>query len=100
PADVPPGFEPVASRLSEADSSMLHLYRRFYDEEAIADLRKMVDGDTDAVSAALDALPADADDATRQAVAKMLAPVLAKNMADYPWLAEPGAHLSKSPTET
>jgi len=100
PADVPPGFEPVASRLSEADSSMLHLYRRFYDEEAIADLRKMVDDDTDTVGAALDALPADADDATRQAVAELLAPVLAKNMADYPWLAEPGAHLSKSPTET
>jgi DNA-binding transcriptional MerR regulator len=98
PADVPPGFEPVASRLSEADSSMLHLYRRFYDDEAIADLRQMVDDDTDDVSAALDALPADADDATRQALAERLAPVLAKNMADYPWLTEPGTHLKKSPT--
>ena len=41
----------VASRLSEADSSIIHIYTQLYDEDALADLRKMVEADTDAASA-------------------------------------------------
>jgi DNA-binding transcriptional MerR regulator len=96
PADAPAGFESVASRLSEADSSIIHIYKRLYDEDALADMRKMVESDTDAVSAELDALPPDADEATKQQLIERLAPVIAQNILDYPWLDDPAAHLSKS----
>ncbi|MDG4824629.1 MerR family transcriptional regulator [Asanoa sp. WMMD1127] len=95
PADTPPGFESVASRLSEADSSIIHIYTQLYDEDAMADLRRMVEADDD-VSADIDAMPPDADEATRQRLAERLAPTLARNLAAYPWLTDPGKHLSKS----
>ncbi|GAA1769393.1 MerR family transcriptional regulator [Agromyces humatus] len=96
PADAPAGFESVASRLSETDSSIIHIYKQLYDEDAIADVRKMVEADTDAVGADIDALPADADEATRQQLVERLAPILARNLIDYPWLSDPAAHLSTS----
>ncbi|MFI8412223.1 MerR family transcriptional regulator [Paeniglutamicibacter gangotriensis] len=96
PADAPAGFESVASRLSEADNSIIHITKQFYDEDALADLLKMVETDTQAVSAEIDALPADADDATRQRLAEQLAPDLARNMIAYPWINDPGEHLSQS----
>ncbi|GAA3207175.1 MerR family transcriptional regulator [Microbacterium terregens] len=96
PADAPAGFESVASRLSEADSSIIHVYKQLYDEDALADMRKMVEADTDAIGAEIDALPPDADEETRQQLVERLAPVLARNLSDYPWLDDPGAHLSKS----
>lgn len=96
PADVPAGFEAVASRLSEADSSMIHIYTQLYDEEALADVQKMVKADTDAVGADIDRLPADADEETRQRLVERLAPTLARNLTDYPWLSDPVSRLSKS----
>lgn len=98
PADAPAGFESVASHLSEADSSILHLYAQFYDEEAMADLRQMVEVDAEAgvVGDEINALAGDADEATRQRLADRLAPTLAQNLIDYPWLSDPARHLSKS----
>ncbi|MEU4690562.1 MerR family transcriptional regulator [Actinoplanes sp. NPDC023714] len=96
PADTPEGFESVGPRLSEADSSLLHIYGRLYDDDAMKDLRRMVEADTDPVNAELDALPPDADEATRQDLADRLAPAIAQNLTDYPWLREPGARLSTS----
>jgi len=96
PADVPAGFESVASRLSEADSSIIHIYTQLYDEDAMKDVRRMVEADTDSIGADIDALPPDADQATRQHLAERLAPILAQNLIDYPWLSDPVAHLSKS----
>lgn len=98
PADAPAGFESVASRLSEADSSIIHIYTQLYDETALADLRRMVQVDAEAgeLGNEIGALPADADEATRQLLAERLAPALAQNLIDYPWLADPAAHLSKS----
>ncbi|GIF63887.1 transcriptional regulator, MerR family protein [Asanoa ishikariensis] len=96
PADVPAGFESVAGRLSEADTSLIHIYTRLYDEEAMADLRRMVEDDTDPVSAEVDALPADADEATRQNLAEKLAPSIARNLMEYPWLNDPAGRLSQS----
>ncbi|WP_139416258.1 MerR family transcriptional regulator [Agromyces laixinhei] len=98
PADAPAGFASVASRMSEADSSIIHIYTQLYDEEALADLRRMVEVDADAgaVGEAIDALPENADDATRQRLAERLAPALAQNLVEYPWLADPAGHLSKS----
>lgn len=96
PADTPAGFESVASRLSEADRTLLQLYAQFYDEEALADLRQMVDVGSDAASAQFDALPVDADDATRQRVAEELAPTIARHLTTYPWLMRPGERQSVS----
>ncbi|WP_229068542.1 MerR family transcriptional regulator [Actinoplanes sp. DH11] len=93
PADAPAGFESVAPRLSEADSSLIHIYTRLYDDDAMKDLRRMAENDTDPAGAELDALPPDADEATRHDLAARLAPVIAQNLTDYPWLTEPGAHL-------
>ncbi|GIF73336.1 MerR family transcriptional regulator [Asanoa siamensis] len=95
PADVPPGFESVASRLSEADSSIIHIYTRLYDEDALADLRDMVEADPEDTSV-IDTLPADADEETRQRLAEQLAPTLAKHLAAYPWLSDPAGRLSQS----
>ncbi|GIF52080.1 DNA-binding transcriptional MerR regulator [Asanoa ferruginea] len=96
PADAPAGFESVASRLSEADTSIIHIYTQLYDEDAMADLRRMVEADTDSLSKEIDALPPDADEATRQRLAEQLAPTIARNLIDYPWLTDPAHHLSKS----
>ena len=94
PADTPAGFESVASRLSEADSSIVHIYKRLYDDEALADLREMVDADEDDLSADIAGLPADADETTRIELAARLAPVIAQNMTAYPWITAPESHAS------
>lgn len=98
PADAPAGFESVASQLSEADSSIIHIYRRLYDDAATADLRRMVevDAETGAVGAEFTALAADADDASRQRLAERLAPTLARILVEYPWLIDPAEHLCAS----
>ncbi|MFD8384670.1 MerR family transcriptional regulator [Streptomyces sp. NPDC059679] len=76
PADVPAGFESVAARLSEADSSMIHINGQLYDQNALADVQKMVEADTDDVSADIDRLPADADEETRKLLVERLARIL------------------------
>ncbi|QAY73434.1 MerR family transcriptional regulator [Agromyces protaetiae] len=96
PAHVPVGFTSVASRLSEADSSMVHIYTQLYDDEALADMQKMVEADLDDVAADIERLPDDADEATRQALVERLARTLARNFRDFPWLTDPASHLSKS----
>lgn len=97
PADAPAGFESVASHLSEADRAILHIYTRLYDEDAMADLRQMMEVDAAAaeVGDEITALPADADEATRRRLAERLAPTLAQHLVDYPWLSDPARHLSK-----
>lgn len=95
PADSPAGFSAVASRLSEADSSILHVFSRLYDADALTDMRQMIEDDlaTNSVSREVDALEADADEATRRRLGEALAPWLAKQMRDYAWLREPGAQM-------
>lgn len=98
PADAPAGFASVASNLSESDSSIIHIYTRLYDEGALADVRRMVETDAagEAVGDEINALSADADEENRQSLAERLAPSIAQNLVDYPWLSDPAAHLSKS----
>ncbi|WP_436758473.1 MerR family transcriptional regulator [Streptosporangium sp. V21-05] len=96
PADAPAGFESVALRLSASDSSLIHVFTQLYDVDALKDLRRMVEADTDPVNADMDALPADADEVTRQNLAERLAPILVRYLTDYPWLSDPAGHLSKS----
>jgi DNA-binding transcriptional MerR regulator len=97
PADVPAGFEAVASHLSEADSSIIHIYSRLYDQEAMADVRRMVEAESGgAAGREFDALPPDADDATKARLAERLAVDIAQSMLDYPWVSDPARHLSNS----
>jgi DNA-binding transcriptional MerR regulator len=96
PADAPAGFESLAPSLSATDTSLIHVYTRIYDGDAMKDLRRMAEEDRDhPVNAELDALPPDADEATRQNLAERLAPIIAQNLIDYPWLNDPGARLLK-----
>lgn len=98
PADVRAGFEAVAAHLSEADSSILHIAGQLYDDAAMADLHQMVQDDVAAgeLGKVIDALPAEADAATRERLAELLAPILVQNITAYPWLVDPAAHLTRS----
>lgn len=96
PADAPAGFEAVASKLSESDNSMIHIYTQLFDEDALDDVKQMSAAATSDLDADLNGLTADAAEATRQELAERLAATLAQNYIDYPWLTDPAAHLSKS----
>ncbi|WAB82558.1 MerR family transcriptional regulator [Microcella daejeonensis] len=96
PAHTPSGFAGEASRLSAADSSMIHIYSRIYDADAMADIRTMVAEGPTPAGAALDALPADASEAMRERLAVELAPELAERMESYPWMRDPRDHLATS----
>lgn len=95
PADTPAGFGSVASRLSETDTSIIHIYTQLYDESALADIQKIAE-DAEDVGADFDSLPFDADEEIRRPLIARLAKSLAQNLIDYPWLNDPAAHLSKS----
>lgn len=95
PADTPAGFGSVAGRLSETDASIVHIYTQLYDEAALADIQKIAE-DVEGVAADLDRMQPDADEATRSSLVPRLAQSLARNLIDYPWLNDPGTHLSKS----
>ncbi|RJT96621.1 MerR family transcriptional regulator [Arthrobacter frigidicola] len=94
--DVPAGFEDVGAGMSESDRSLVLIYSQLYSEDAMRDLRDMVEADKDEVSAALDALTPDADESVRQELAQRYAPTLAKLLKDYSWLSHPQGHVTKS----
>lgn len=98
--DVPTGFEGVASKLSDKSRSLVLVYARLYDESAMADVKRMIELEPEDASAAFQVLPEDADDDTRRMVAETLAPVMAQQLVDYPWVLEPAEHLSNSPRVT
>ncbi|WP_236557915.1 MerR family transcriptional regulator [Citricoccus sp. K5] len=104
PAGVPAGFETVAPLMSEADRSIVSIYGQLYDEQAMADVQRMIARDTDGESRAMDQefadLPEDADEACRQGLAERLAPALATHLTDYPWLTDPRPHLSRGQSVT
>ena len=97
PVDGPAGFESVAAELSPSDSSILHISGQLYDQPAMSDLRRMVemDGEAGTVGKEIDVLPADADEATRDRLVGLLAPILVQNLRTYPWLLNPAEHLSR-----
>lgn len=98
PADAPAGFESVSSRLPESDRALLHISGQLYDSKAMADLRRMVEADdaTDQLGKQLGLLPADADEVSRERLVRRLVPVVAHQLAEYPWLLDQSKHLSKS----
>ncbi|MBO3089645.1 MerR family transcriptional regulator [Cellulomonas dongxiuzhuiae] len=98
PPDVPAGFASVAEHLSEVDRSVIHIYSKLYDERALADLRDIVEEDAELGDDGkeFEALPPDADEPTRQRLAEQIAPNIARNLVDYPWLSDPATHQAKS----
>ncbi len=66
----------------------------------MTDVREMIEAEPDEVGAAFDALSPDADEPTRQQVAELYAPTVAKLLTDYPWLSDQTGHVSKSPRVT
>jgi DNA-binding transcriptional MerR regulator len=96
PAELPAGFGPLAGELSENDRSIIMIYSRVFDESVMQDIQKMIgDEPRTAADDEFDALPADADRATRQRLAEALAPAMARAQTAYPSLQDTGAHAPK-----
>ncbi|MWB97665.1 MerR family transcriptional regulator [Agromyces seonyuensis] len=96
PADAPAGFAESAGTMSEADRSILHIYGRLYDDEAMTDLRQMVTEDPPELRDAIDGLPADADEETRQHLAEAMVPSMVELLRTYPWLRDPTQHTARN----
>ncbi|GGD46383.1 transcriptional regulator, MerR family protein [Microbacterium faecale] len=98
PADAPAGFESVSSRLPESDRSLLHISGQLYDEQAMADLRRMAEADEtiDHIGAQVRLLPPDADEASRERLVRRIAPIFVQNLTEYPWLRNQSEHMSRS----
>lgn len=98
PAELPPGFSAVADVLSEPNRSLIMIYSQIYDESAMSDVRQMLQENPPTDSdREFDALPPDADEATRQRLAEYFAPVIEQYRADYPWLNDPATRAAKNP---
>ena len=95
--DLPSGFENVSAGLSTSDRALILIYERLYDQDAMADVRRMLEAERDQATEDFDALAPDADEEERRQLAERYAVTLAKITADYPWLmSSPGAHFSKT----
>lgn len=98
---VPAGFERVASRLSGADRSLALIYSQLYDDAAMSDLLEMMETDSLSDSAAeFDDLSVDADEATRERLARHVATSMVDSLRRYPWLGAPQKHLLKDERTT
>jgi DNA-binding transcriptional MerR regulator len=81
--DLPEGFGPVAGEVSEADRGMLLIYSRILNDEAMAELRAVMQV-RDPVDDEFDALAPDADEDTIQRLAERLAPGIRRMQEQYP----------------
>lgn len=99
-ADMPPGFENMGSRLTATDRSLMLIYAQVYDDEAMRDIRAMLESDPEDVRLDFDALPPDADEEARSALAVRYAVGLAHDLKAYPWLRDPLAHHKRRPQIT
>ncbi|WAP52195.1 MerR family transcriptional regulator [Arthrobacter sp. ATA002] len=72
PADTPPGFEPIASRLSFADRAVLLIVSRLVADEAMSNLRERIASSSVLLSAEFAALQPDASQPTRERMAARL----------------------------
>lgn len=100
-ASLPEGFAEAGRDLSAADQSLLLIWSRVFDDDAMHDLRQMlIDTPRTAADIALDELPADADRATRRRLSEEIAPGLAAMVEKYPWLHDPGSRARGSASST
>jgi DNA-binding transcriptional MerR regulator len=92
---VPAGFENVALRLTKPEQSLMLVYSQLYDDDAMADLRQMLEADPDAADVEFENLAPDADEQTRKRLSEQLGPGLAQLLVDYPWLLDQVPHSLK-----
>lgn len=98
--DLPRGFENLTARLTETERSLMLIYSQVYDDEAMRDLRTMLESDPADVRRDFDALPPDADEQTRISMAERYAVGLAHDLTTYRWLQDPLAHHRGRPQMT
>jgi DNA-binding transcriptional MerR regulator len=84
--DLPPGFDGIVADLSDVERALLMVYSRVLDEPAMAVLRQVHSTPRPPEQDEFDALPADADDATRQRLAEAYAPVARRQFEQHPSL--------------
>ncbi|MFF5113639.1 MerR family transcriptional regulator [Streptosporangium sp. NPDC000509] len=98
PLDTPVPFGPVAEGLSERDRALLTVFSGVLKDDALDDLRQLMTEVTDGKAEdEFYHLPADADDATIEAVARHLAESIRRSQARFPWMADPGSAATHSP---
>lgn len=92
PTDVPEGFGGVADHMSENSRAMLMIYSRVFDDRTMDALRRSSEDTTDwGTDAELEALPDDADEATRQSLAVRIVDETRRDRREHPELADVGA---------
>jgi len=98
--DLPSGFADVGKNLPAESRSLILIYSRVFDDEAMDDLHDMLAEERTDFDAEFEALAPDADLATKVRLAETLAPSLGALAEEYPWLADPGSRASTSPAVT
>jgi DNA-binding transcriptional MerR regulator len=84
--DLPPGFDGNVADLSDVERSLLMIYSRALDATAMTTLRELHSTPRPPIQAEFDALPADADEATRQRLAEDYAPIARRQFEEHPSL--------------
>ena len=97
PMDVPTDFSSVAERLSEADRAVLSISTTFYDEQAMTDLKRMIEAEPTDLDHEINTLAPDADEGTRRRLAERVAEILTEHRRNHPWMKDPRARLTRSP---
>jgi DNA-binding transcriptional MerR regulator len=93
--DLPQGFGPVAGEVSEADRGMLLIYSRILNDQAMADLRDIMQV-RDPLDDEFDALAPDADEDTIQQLAERMAPGIRRMQEQYPAMRDIEAYTTGS----
>jgi DNA-binding transcriptional MerR regulator len=89
--DLPPGFDAEVTDLSDVERSLLMVYSSVLDPTEMTTLRELHSAPRPPEQAEFDALPADADEATRQRLAEDYAPVVRRQYEEHPALKEVAA---------
>ena len=84
--DLPPGFDGDVGDLSDVERSLLMVYSSALDEPEMTVLRDLHSTPRPPEQAEFDALPADADEHTRQQLAEKYAPVVRRQFDENPAL--------------
>ncbi|MEC5180149.1 helix-turn-helix domain-containing protein [Arthrobacter sp. CG_A4] len=90
-ADIPPGFAAVSGEISESQRSMLSVYSTVFDESALEALSHAVAERSD-VDDEFERIPADANDATIDALAARMVPVVLAQREKHPQLSDALTH--------
>lgn len=94
---APAGFESVADKMSPPERSLSLIYGQFFDDDAMADVRQMLEDDPADASESFAVLPADADEAAKAPLIERYVAMVAENIERYPWLVEPFDRIVNQP---